>query len=177
MTRPAAHIPDPDAALDGDEGLRRVQAFRRLAERGLIHGDTDERALVLDIIAFLDTGAEGGFEAAVGLGGPGHTGALRRYRQERRDEAVRRLWPVCGRGLSAKAAAGLIAQDWKRYKSGAWRRHEAAGIMPSDEPWATFAWLLGAGHQPLASETIRRILCSDVGHLQAVEPPSQSDDL
>lgn len=172
MTQPVRHILDTDLADVGD-GLRRVLALRQIAERGLVHGDAEERALALDMIDYLDTGDEGGLEAALGLAGPGHTGALRQYRQARRDEALCRLWRTCWPDLSAKAAAAQIAQHWRREAALRCR----VGDAQPDEPCAILRRLIDMGHDPLAAETIPRILGHEVGHLDCVDLPSQSHDL
>lgn len=178
MPQHPRQIDTPDAALDSDAGLRAVWALRWMAERALIHGNAAEKAMAARLLDYLDTGAGGGIEAALGLAGPGWTGAVRRYRQDRRDAALRRLWCTCWRNLSASAAADLIATRWRRYKSDVWPRRAAAGIVPADDPEATFARLLAAGHDPLKARRIREILSSsDVGELQGVETANETSDL
>jgi hypothetical protein len=172
MPARAAQIPDPDAALDGAAGVRAVRALRRIAERGLIHGDADERKQADRILDYLDTGAEGGLEAALGLAGPGHTGALTRYRLDRRDVALRRLWRACWPDLSANAAAGLIAQHWRREAALRGR----AGDTPPQEPRAMLRRLSDAGHSPLSARRIREILRGDAGDLHPVEIANPSAD-
>lgn len=173
MPARAAHTLYLNAADPADAGLRRARAFRRLAERGLIHGDADQRALAFDIIDYLDTGAGGGLEAALGLAGPGWSGALTRYRLDRRDADLRRLWWACWRGNPASAAAGLIAQHWQREAALRGR----AGDTPLEEPRATLRRLLDAGHRPLAASTIRAILRGDGDDLRPVETINAPDDL
>lgn len=178
MTVRAAHTLDPDAAVFvGDAGLRAVRAFRRMAERSLVHGDPDERTLAAKILSCLDQGDVRGFMAALGLSGPGWTGAMLRHRQERRDEALRAIRRAHFSRISTNSAAEIIAQHWHRYKAGAWPRHRDAGTEPTNALDAALHRLLVASHKPRAAETIRRILGSDVGHLQTLEPPKPSADL
>lgn len=155
MTARVRHIDRPDtAAHEGDAGLRRVRALRRIAERGLIQGDTDERAVAARLLAVLNAGAEGGLEAALGLSGPGWTGGLRRDRQERRDAALRALAHACWPDLSPTAAARLLATHWRLCAT----RQRRASDLPASEPRETLRRLLEAGHAPLSAESLRRIL-------------------
>ena len=98
-----------DMPLDQDDALNAALALRRVAKRGLMHGDATERAVACDLLAFLDGGADGPLEAALGISGPGWCGAVRRLRQERRDAALRALWRDTCPDLSPTAAARLMA--------------------------------------------------------------------
>ena len=176
MTARAVHIPDPapaDAA-GGDEGLRRVRALRKMAERGLVHGDADERVQAARLLGYLDTAeVEGGLETALGLGGPGWTGALRRYRQSRRNRALRALWRDACPDLSVAAAARLIAARWRLCEA---RRARGAEAPPARLD-AALDRLLDAGHRPLAASTIRGVLSGDVDDLHGLEAHNPTGDL
>ena len=155
-----------------DAALHRVLALRRLAERALVHGDAAEKALAAAILDCIDQG-EGGLAAALGLGGPGWTGALRRYRQERRDAALRAQWRMLWPDLGPSAAARVLAAHWARYAASAWPRHKRAGTEPTDDPEATLHRLLAAGHAPLAAERLRKVLREN-GQLPSVELTRQT---
>lgn len=172
MTHRDAHI-DFEADAPVDDGLRRVLALRQIAERGLVRGDALERDVASRLIEVIEGGAEGPLEAALGLNGPGWTGALRRYRQERRDEALCRLWRTCWPDLSAKAAAAQIAQHWRQEAALRCRVDDAQ----PEGPRAILRRLINMGHDPLAAETIRSILGDEVGHLDYVDLPSVAVDL
>ena len=179
MTAAPRHIdPDLDAdaadALDGDEGLRRVRALRRLAERTLVHGDAAERAMAARILGYLDTAeVEGGLETALGLSGPGHTGALTRYRLVRRNDALRGIRRDACPDLSVAAAARLIAARWRLFEARRARGAEA----PLARLDAALDRLLDAGHRPLAASTIRGVLSGDVDDLHGLEARNLTGDL
>lgn len=173
MTRHPRHIHQPFAVLDGDAGLRRVQAFRRLAERGLIEGDADVRALAAKILWCLDRGDARGFMAVLGLGGPGWTGALTRYRQERRNEALRGIRRDAYADVSTANAARLIAARWRLVEARMARRASAPLACPDATLWR----LLEAGHGTLAASTIRGILGGGGDDLHGVETINRTEDV
>lgn len=172
MNARAAQIETPDAALEGDEGLRAVWALRLMAERALIHGNAAEKAMGARLLDYLDRGAEGGLDAALGLTGPGWSGALTRYRLDRRDADLRRLWRAYLPDLSAHAAAMVIAQQWRREAALSPR---TGGGAPLQEPRASLRRLIEAGHRPIGTDRLRKVLA--VGHLQTVENANPPDDL
>lgn len=171
MTRLAAHHIDPDAADTVEAGLRRVMSLQRMCERALVEGDADERAAAAAILDYLDRTPEGGLEGRLGLTGPGHTGALRQYRQQRRDAALRAVWQRCWPDLNPCAAARVIARHWAQFA--AWRsRQGIAASIPAHEPAATLHWLCDRGHIALSPDRIRKVLSEDrqkIGCLQTVE--------
>ncbi len=174
MTARAAHNLDPDAALDGDAGLRAAMDLHALAVAGLSAGPEARRA-ALDVLRWLD-GDEGSLDATLGLAAPGRTHARQRLRQMHRDAALRALarahWP----DLGPTAAARVLATHWARYEASAWRRHRDAGTEPTDGLEATLHRLMLARHEPLASERLRKIL-SATGHFPPVEVTKQTADL
>jgi hypothetical protein len=180
VTNRAAHIPDigTGAADPVEAGLRRVLAVQRMAERALVEGDADEKAVAAALLNHLDRPAEGPLEAALGLSGPGHTGALRQYRQDRRDAALRRIWHLCWPDLNAGAAARMIARHWAQFAARR-NRQSPAGSISADEPDATLRWLCDRGHIALSPDRLRRVLCDDqrqIGRLHRVETTNGPGD-
>ena len=169
-------LTDLDLADPTDGALAAAMALRRVAERGLIHGDATERAVASDLLCFLDGGADGPLEAALGISAPGWCGALRRLRQERRDATLRALWRHTYPDLSPTAAARLLAARWRRYAAGAWPRHRDAGTAPTGDFDAVFCDLMRRGHEPLAAERLRKIFARADGQHRLVEVTAPTAD-
>ncbi len=155
---------DLDAA---DLAVRRVRALRRLAERGLVAGDADERGVATSVLECLDRGDADGVMAVCGLTGLA-SGALRRDRLMRRDNHLRRISRACWPDLSQHAASQVIASRWRRYAA----LHGRAGRDPATDPDATLARLLDHGHTVLSARRIREILSGHVGDITPLRPPT-----
>lgn len=94
------------------------------------------------------------FEQEIGLARPGPKPA-RQSQTARRDAAVQHVWRTCYRDLSARPAAGVISKAWHRYAAD---RHPHQHLIPVEEPAASFYALAVAGHRPLSTESLRKIL-------------------
>lgn len=167
---------DVDLDLEPDDALAAAMALRRVAERGLMHGDATERTLSADLLAFLDGDTDEPLEAVIGISGPGWCGARRRLRQERRDATLRALWRHTYPDLSPTAAARLLAARWRRYAAGAWPRHRDAGTAPTGDFDAVFCDLMRRGHEPLAAERLRKIFARADGQHRLVEVTAPTAD-
>ena len=162
---------DTRAPADAADAVQRLAALRRIAERGLVHGDREERAVAAAILGGLARG-EANVADVLGLRGAGWTGAAKRQWLARRDIALRHLRRRCWAEESDHAAAVLLAAGWKRYAATRWPRDARAGLAPEGEPRATLYALLAAGHEPLSARRVREILArpGDAGGLPPVEP-------
>lgn len=137
---------------------------------GRLATDTDPAARRVGgtILAHLRADTGESLADALGLTGPGRTGARRRLRIELRDAALRQLaahhWPE----LSPTAAGAALATAWLRYAASGWPRDRLADDPPTARPAATFYDLMRDGHAPIAAETARKILAR-VGQFHPVE--------
>lgn len=136
-----------------------IGGLRGLASLGVRSNDPQTQAVALALDAWLQ-GGDGPLEAALCLparGGPSLTMAAWMMH---RDGTIRALWervPAFAE-LPANPAAKMIAHRWRRYDTTKFAREIQANATPIADPDCSFFLLQRAGHKPLSSNRIYKIL-------------------
>ncbi|MGR3461300.1 MAG: hypothetical protein ACU0AX_02625 [Roseovarius sp.] len=157
MNEPARHLSEPDAPESVAQAVSDVVA---MAESALAHGGPKARRAAARVLAWVEDG-DCDLEKSLGLSAPGRAGARQILRNRTRNSKIRHLAAAHYPEASLKKLGADIADDWRRYETGAWPRHNAADAPPATEPAATFFDLLRRGHGSLSSEAIRKILARE----------------
>lgn len=156
-----------DSPADGANLVRRL---RRIHNR-LVHNkpliEPDLRFLADGIGVYLDDidhGRTSSLDRALSLKGAwGGISPARRDVLDRRDQLIRTLRDeVAGwREKSAIAVAPLMALSAQRYEAHRWLR-ERDGLLPADEPAATWWRILSAGAKIPGAKRLRQILDEEI---------------
>lgn len=151
--------PADAAQASSDAALPSALAVWRAGEKLLLDRDPSVRRVGLAILRWLDGDSDAAsLDVALGLAGPGRTGARQRFRVATRDALLRTVAEAHWPDDTPASAAREIARRWRRYAAVRWPRDRDAGTEPPEEVDKTFCNLLRRGHEPLSERNLRRIL-------------------
>jgi hypothetical protein len=156
-----------EGQIEGDDLVRRLRRIhsRLLHKKPLI--DPDLRFLTDGIGAYLDDvdhGRSSSLDRSLSLKGTwGGVSPARRDVLYRRDKLIRALRDAVDewRDKGAIALAPLMSLSAQRYESQRWIR-ERDGMLPPDEPAATWWRILSAGGKIPGAKRLRQILEEEI---------------